>query len=102
MKKYLSINGNDYEIINYGCKRGQKLYNDVVYGEFKTLYDCYSNPSMDKIIAYDNCKRIAWNLDSAGAVLGYNKFNFTFGFIAKYNEKYRVFVITNKNKYIIM
>ena len=50
----------------------------------KSLYDCYSNPSKEKMTIYAYCQKIAIKLQSIEyGIQSYNKFVFTFYFITK-------------------
>ena len=63
-----------------------------------SIYDCYTNPTEDKIQAYEETRNYMESIGGSGyRILCRNKYGFTCGFIVK-NYLY---IITNNNLYTI-
>lgn len=77
------INGNKY------CCVKTLAFSDLArispYNTYKTLYECYGNPSFYKQNAYNDCRDLAWALEDRKNVVlyghgicGYNSMQFTY------------------------
>ena len=63
-----------------------------------SIYDCYKNPSEDKVIAYEETRNYMESIGGKGYhIMSYNSYTFTCGFMVK-NYLY---VITKNNLYKI-
>lgn len=97
-KKTITIDNEIFEL-----KVGN--YNDVIrldYYAYRTLYDCYNNPSSIKKAIYDEWRKWAYDNDvEKFGVSSYNCHFFTLQGLIKIDSRYFIIRITPSHNYLI-
>lgn len=62
-------------------KKARSYVNQYNYAPYRTIYDCYKQPSQQKVAAWENCERKCYAMHGRGLiVLSYNCSFFTAAF----------------------
>lgn len=79
-------------------KRDLRFIKEYRYSYNYSIYDCYTKPSENKVIAYDETRAYMESIGGTGyRILSYNRYSFTCGF----RVKNYLYIITKDNLYTI-